>query len=1377
MRVVAGHAGRQLPFERDRRLVLRRVPVGAVVTRAVLALTPVSTDAGRRFLETLSFTGGVGDWGANKVTTNGAVEVDLHARRKLASLAGSGLGGGSVFVDIGGGYLGVNTSGGLGSGPALASADSMDLPGLTVTGLRIPVAGSPDVSQVRVSSPPSNLTLAVEGGPVFFSHLGDLVDPTSTGDFSDLLNGLLPTLDVENGCYVVPFLLHSDTIARLDLALELDFTLSVSGSPEGVRTVSAPYAYDGTPVAGQGNLSVSVPPGMVAVEGGTVGRVQGAFAETRVVYGPVTGAAATELVQVTAGQSLAQPFVLPGTQVATSVDLLLTAVTSAVTLAIDLVDDLDGKPGRASMLSRPATVSLTRDAAGSPTWVSVPLPAEVEVVAGQRRWMVLQVREGTAAWSAGPDTGAGAAPPTAVGGTPPPPPVLQLTRDGGLSWRAVVGDASGALGAHLRLRHTTEGFQLPLELRVGAGGTEVAVDLQRFAASGTVDFGLGFPEVARAVNTALASAGAGATAGGGERVANGDFVDWYRVGTVVRDGRTLPLRRPDEFLGVVAFGPDSAIAHLATQQQSDGSTVAARYVRSNVFTRMPEVDEAIGVGAPGAIVVDASGRTALVSLDQLRVVGVASGGPRGVLVLVDTDTGRPVGAPVAVPEGIGRMAAAPDGQGVYLLGATSTQAGIASAVRHVGWSDLRAAAAGSTVPWSSLPRAVETGRPVDLAVGPDGRVVLLVEVDDATGVPASSVVTYADRAAVASGTSDEIAVQPGARAVTVTPDTQSILVLGPQEVRYLRVADLSTELDLDLGVDNDRPTQAFAVDPTGQIGVVIAGGSAVAFDASDRRLTGDRPVDLPNLDNAHVAINAAGTHAVAVGSGASLANVLTLGDAVPAEWEITAGSVRPAGLATTGEVFAVLGLASVASKRPTERASDPAPGEPAPAVQASSMSQVVPAVGGARYRFSFDGIAFVEGAVAQVRWKGDRCSGERVDRVPVTAIDLEKRPSVDAIPHHEAVLVAPANATQAEIRFFTPELILAVDKVSLVGSADVVSSTWTPSSPATTSAPTGSGVTLSNGGAVPDTVSQHVAATPGDAYDLQLSATVSGEPGVTVDLTFTDDAGAVLAPVARVPLDALDFDRRSAGGTVPAGATEATLGIVLPAGSAVVLSELTLSMGAPADVGLYFASQAPGEVRMTDVAVTFDAGVSPPVAVPPGGLCPATPSGDGPEGESCYCQSCGSHTPATKAVAAVSPAGRPVTVTPCQTCGAERVRVGGRVALHAQPVRLQQFQVLDRVAAVRPASQVTVLAQQASYSGPAVVSRVRVDAPILAIDGIAEHRAAALAASGITDVVTLAKADRATVAALRGVSDRQAAAMIAEARVLVRDQGRRVVFE
>ena len=326
MQVGTGHRGRELPFERERRLVLRRLPAGAAVHGAVLTVAPYSVDPGRRFLETIAFPTPAGDWGANKSLSSSAVEIDLHARRKLAAMSGSNLDNGALLVDLGGGFLPVNADGGFGGATTFDVNNSVDLPGLTVTGLRVAHPNA-DIAALKVASPPSNLTIAIEGGPVFFTHLGDLVAPVTTPDFSPVLNAMLPDLLVENGAYVVPFAVHSDTIARLDLTLDLDFTVAVEAMPAGLRSVNLPYAYDGAPVSTQSALTVALPPGMVAVPGATAGRAQGAFESTRVVHGPVT-ATASEHVALTGDGPLAHPFVLPATVVASSIDVLLTAVTA-----------------------------------------------------------------------------------------------------------------------------------------------------------------------------------------------------------------------------------------------------------------------------------------------------------------------------------------------------------------------------------------------------------------------------------------------------------------------------------------------------------------------------------------------------------------------------------------------------------------------------------------------------------------------------------------------------------------------------------------------------------------------------------------------------------------------------------------------------------------------------------------------------------------------------------------------------------------------------------------------------------------------------------------------------------------------------------------
>ncbi|WP_324651552.1 helix-hairpin-helix domain-containing protein [Georgenia sp. H159] len=1344
MEIRARHDGAALPFERDRRLVLRRLPVGAVVTRAVFTLTPVSTDPARRFLETITLPAGTGPgtWGAGKVVTTGAVEIDLHARRRLASLAGSGVGLATapLLVDVGGGFMAVDEDGGFSDGsPYLVGGG--DLPGLTVTGLRLPAANA-DVSVLRVSSPPSNLTLAVEGGPVFFSHVGDLVEPVTTPDVGELLQALLPGLDVEHGSVVVPFVLHSTTIARLDVTLDLELAVTLPATPDGVRAVTADYRYDGAPVAG--HLAVAVPPGMVAVPGGTTGRVQGAFAATRIVHGPLTDAAADALVTAEAGRGLAQSLVTATTEVVTSVDLQLTAVTAEARLAVDLVEDLDGKPGRTSFLTRPAELTLTRDAAGSPTWLNVTLPGEVEVPAGRRTWLVVQTLAGTAAWSA-----AAAAADT---------PVLQHTRDGGLSWRAAAaeGTVPGAgLGGALRLRHTTTGFRMPLELRVAGGGEEVAVPLQRFAPSGQVDFDLDFPEVAAAVNAAVRAAGAGAPPG--EQVANGHFADWFRVGTTPRRGRDVRTEPDGATRELTVFAPDGARAFVAGRRfVQDRARVGV--VEVDVFAGAALRETVLADGEPLALVRDGAGRRLAV------VVAGADGQGSDGLLLVDPTTLRAVGGTVELPPGT--VTAAADGRGVYLAHLRQDESGPGTVLRQVDWADLEAAAGGSAVDWDGVPRDDLPGAPAHLSTGPDGRLAVLTVAFGPASVIVRRLFSYRDLAAVRSGDAHEAgpAAVDEARA-TAWAGADLLLVAARDSVRYVRTRDLAVvdEVPLEPG-----SATSVAVDATGTLAVVAVDDEVAVLDVATRRvITVDAVV--PGEGDAVVAVSPPGAHALLTRPHAERAHLVPIGDALPAEWELTAGTVRPVSLPTTGEVMAMLGRVPVEVRSVADAARPVLAREPA---GPSAVSQVVPAVGGARYRFAFDGVALVEGAVAEVRWSGEGCAPERVDRVPVTVADVGA--TLDTVPHHETVVVAPAGARSAEVRFVATESVLLVDRVTLSGSASVTGSQWSPgagtvATPQPPDAAGRAGVVLSNGGAVEAAVTQQAVVPPGVAWQLAVTATASGTPGARLEVVFVDDAGVGVGEAVTVPLDPLDLDARAASGTVPAEASEAVLVVVLPAGAEVRVDELRLTAADPTAVDLYFASEAPGELSMTDVAVTVDAEEPLPTPVPPEGLCPPAPPPT-EDGEACYCQACGSTGPVSRTRAARTDAGRPAVVTPCQTCGTDRVHTGGQLRRTAGGVPLPRFRTVDRPAVVRTGDE----RLPTWVGGPALTSELRVEADVTEVEFVGPSRAAALAAAGVHDVVALSRADRDLVAELPGVSDALAARIIASAAELVRRRGRRV---
>lgn len=1398
MEVRARHEGGGSPFERERRLVLRRIPVGAVVTRATVTLTPVSTDAGARFLETLTFAPGTtpGSWGATKVVTTGALEVDLRARRQLAGLTGSGLNPVAgvhppFLVDLGGGYLAVDQAGGFTDASRLALADTMDLPGLTVTGFRV-ARGGTDLSALRVSSPPSNVLLAFGGSPVFFTHLGDLVSPVTTPDVSDLLQALLPQADVENGCSVVELVLRSDSITRLDVGLDLELTLAVPAA--GGPVAQAPYRYDGTPVGGVGTTTVHVPQGCTVVAGGVTGRVQGAFAATEVVYGPVTdhavsapaaasgavSAAGVTLVPVEAAQSVAQAFVTGTTVVATSVDLPLVAVTASATLAVDLVDDLDGKPGSTSWLPRPATLTLTRETAGSPTWLSTTLPREVEVPAGRRTWLVVQATEGRAAWSAH----AGTAPaPAAAGLAPvaplPPLPALHATRDGGLSWRAVPAgegaDAGSLLAAPLRLRRVSTAPHVPIELRVRSGAAEVPVSLQHLAGSGEIDVELATLEVAGAVNTVLA--GAGGVPPTGEHVANGTFAEWYRLGGAVRRAGTLATRsgvveRPSSHT-IATFDPDGTRAVVLGLVDD---SVDLRLLAFDVLSGERELATTVGEGVPTGVGWHPAGRFLVVGTDLGTGFSTEAGaGGGGSLLLVDPTTGARVGMPVAVPEAVVACAAAGDGSGIYVVGAEVGPNGsvVGGVLRHVGWAALEEAALGAPLDWDALPVDRRPGAPVALAADHDGSVVLLAA--DPLG-DAARVCSYRSVAALRARDAREAPAAASRGAVAVALAAGEVLVLTPTSVRVLGPhLTVVSEVPLDDPASSERAlAHAIAVDATGALAVVALEDRVDALDVVRRRVVGSGRVAAPvGEGTVRVAVSAPGTHAVITRSDALTSELVTVGDALPVGWELTAGRVRPVSLPGTGEVLALLGTSPGYGDVKRELAgSGPA-----------SLSQVMPVAGGARYRFAFDAVSVGEGAVAQVRWRGAGCTPERTDRVTIGVFDPDAGHSLDRLPRYERVLVAPAGATQAEVRFFTPDALLGIDRVTLAGTAAVTTSSWDAPSSGLTVTPTESGFTATSSGVAggaEGSVAQSVGVRGGQQYTLVVAASVAGTaasaglgapgdvdgPAARLELAFAAATGEQVGDVVVLGLGPLDLDAHAAYGVVPEGAEEATLSLVVPPGGTVEVTELALSVGDATEVELYFASEAPGDVRTSGAGVVVDAAPPQSVPVPPGGLCPSTPPGDGPDGESCYCQRCGRRGPVVSGRPAVVADSRPVTVTPCPTCGTDRLRAGGRVVLRAQAVALPRFAARDRQA----------LAVADGSRGPAVVARLRVDRPVTDVVLVGEARAVQLRVLGIADVVALSRADAVAVATLPGVSDAMAERIIASASVLVREEGHRELF-
>ncbi|HEX8134725.1 MAG TPA: helix-hairpin-helix domain-containing protein [Actinomycetes bacterium] len=541
MRLTATWHGAGNRFEGDRELTLHALPADAEVTRATVTLVPLPTPAAGRFEQPIALPdGAVGDLGATKTATDGStdasgkvlafgsVEVNFHARRTLARVAGAKLKDAAVQVDVGGLFVELNDRGGVrapGDGQLKLGNDIEDeLPGLTVGGFRLVGAGAPapKVTTVTVRSAPLNVTVRLGLLPPLLTVLGELTLPRAGPDLAAVLRAFLAGATVADGAYVVPLVVHSDAVCELDVTVEVEFTRRQALLPGGLREALLPFGLGRAPTAGAGLLAAALPPGAKVVRGATAGRATGAFEASRIVHEPPAGAVAPA-APLTPDRLEAQPFEVGRDLACTAVDLLLAAATRTAALGLAVVADADGKPSDTPLLPQPVMVRLDREAAGAPTWLSAPLPAELQLRAGRRYWLVLQALEGEAAWSAAAAT--------------TPEAALLTSADGGLSWHAPPAAEGGPRAARFRLRATPATFQMPVELRVGAdapagapaGGPQaVPVPLDRFDPLGRVDLTLDAPEVADAFNTWLARAvppGCPTV----EHLANAEFDEWVEV--------------------------------------------------------------------------------------------------------------------------------------------------------------------------------------------------------------------------------------------------------------------------------------------------------------------------------------------------------------------------------------------------------------------------------------------------------------------------------------------------------------------------------------------------------------------------------------------------------------------------------------------------------------------------------------------------------------------------------------------------------------------------------------------------------------------------------------------------------------------------------
>lgn len=530
MKLTTTYQGGKDPFERDRTLWLRSLPAGGRVTRATVKLTPAV------FADSIIFDDqtGVGEWGATRdpaalTQANHQATASLHARRTVTAVAASreiDQGRVTVQVDMGGTWVAVATDGtilasdkqplvlSLPVTPASGQPASTALPTMTTEKVKL-TAVSNDESLVdpngdvsfyglTIRSVPTNVSVRLGEMPPFWTYLGELATAQTSPDFAAVLNAFLAEASAEDGFYAIPFVVHSDTIARLDVTLAIDYVVEQPILPSYLPEVAMPYGYSSLPGVEEGLLTLNLPRG--ATIAGTGGAVQGTFDATRVVSGEIGESGATATATVSPDQALAQPIQLAAETPVSGIDLPLANTQPGLAgLHLALQADADGKPSGQVLTS--AEVRVEKPVPGGSAWGSAALPAEFRFLPDERYWLVLQSVSGEAYWDVTPSE--------------PGEIALQATASGGLSWRMAATDkGQKPLAAVYRLRHTPERFSVPLQLQLGEEPDAVRVRFDRFAPLGRVEFDVDF---AAGLEEYLDSPSAVSPCGAGELLTNGGF--------------------------------------------------------------------------------------------------------------------------------------------------------------------------------------------------------------------------------------------------------------------------------------------------------------------------------------------------------------------------------------------------------------------------------------------------------------------------------------------------------------------------------------------------------------------------------------------------------------------------------------------------------------------------------------------------------------------------------------------------------------------------------------------------------------------------------------------------------------------------------------
>ena len=571
MRLTDRYDGSGDPFEGERTVVWRSLPEGALVTKATISVAPRMAPGTSHYVETLRFGAGGAAFGATirqavaavAAITDGVVEVDFHARRTAIGFSGITVAAANALsVELGGGIvLAVGKDGTIPAAPGpVFPFGNGDLPGLTALRLRLDNATLPadlSATAIDIATMPSNVTLRFGKLPPFFSRNGELSQTATTPDVTAALQRALADAPVNAGYYAVPLVVHSDTLGRLAVTLDVEYLGTAPLLASGLREVVLPYDFSSVTSTDPSALCVTLPAGAAVLAPQTSLQVRGAFEASRVTQGPTGVTAEGAVLQCSSTQTLAQKLTPIADLNLTGVDLFGVADGPAARLGLDIRADADGKPGQRSLLTKPVPFDLAGDVSGRKAWTRVPIAPSALLGAGTPVWIIVQVIDGTA--MVGLDASAAA----------PPAGGLQRSADAGFSWRQA-GPAASLLW---RLRTVPGKFTMPIDFVAGTGAAARRVSLAAYDPAGKIDAVIDRPEIAGAIQGALAAT-VPAPCAERQLLANPDFSQWSAVGTAFGTSDTIALASA-EWVSVIDTLLDTVTANPAADQDEPSALAFA----------------------------------------------------------------------------------------------------------------------------------------------------------------------------------------------------------------------------------------------------------------------------------------------------------------------------------------------------------------------------------------------------------------------------------------------------------------------------------------------------------------------------------------------------------------------------------------------------------------------------------------------------------------------------------------------------------------------------------------------------------------------------------------------------------------------------------